>query len=174
VARRVAAFKPARVAELAWHEVVLGQSTIIWTVFDEEAAIIAEHLTGLPAVRFVALDGQMSDTARAAAIAGFKDGTFNVLLTKPQLAGYGLNFQHCRAMVFSGLDDSFERMYQAVRRAYRFGQTEAVQVYVPYVPELEGMIFENVQAKEARFLTDVAAMEQHYIDAVKENHHAVA
>jgi hypothetical protein len=84
------------------------------------------------------------------------------LISKPQLIGYGLNLQFVKSMVFSGFDDSFERMYQAIRRAYRLGQTEPVRVFVPYVPELEGLVFENVKQKEARFLAEVAAQERLY------------
>jgi hypothetical protein len=69
-------------------------------------------------------------------------------------------------MVFSGLDDSFERRYQAVRRAYRLGQTETVHVHLPHVPELEGHLLSNVAEKEARFEADVARMEANYVEAL--------
>jgi hypothetical protein len=65
-------------------------------------------------------------------------------------------------MVFSGFDDSFERLYQSVRRAYRFGQTETVYVDVPVIPELEGTVFGNVKSKQARFEADVAVQETYY------------
>lgn len=71
-------------------------------------------------------------------------------------------------MVFSGLDDSFERFYQAVRRAYRFGQTDTVHVHLPVVPELEGVMLDNLKAKQDRFESDVAAQERHYVNAVTE------
>jgi len=89
-----------------------------------------------------------------------------VIISKAQLIGYGLNLQNCRSMIFSGFDDSFERMYQAIRRAYRFGQTETVRVHVPYIPELEGMIFENVQGKERQFMEDVGMQERYYREAL--------
>ncbi len=160
---RIDSLKPAKVAELVTEEVEAGRAVLVWTVFDEESRILAERLSGIgPAV----LEGSMSAETRQKAIDAFRSGDAPVLITKAQLAGYGLNFQHCRAMVFSGFDDSFERMYQAVRRAYRFGQTETVRVHIPVVPELEGMIFENVQAKQARFERDAAEQERHYIAAM--------
>jgi hypothetical protein len=58
-------------------------------------------------------------------------------------------------------------MYQAIRRAYRFGQTESVRVHITYVPELEGLIFENVRAKQRRFDTDTAECERYYLAAFK-------
>jgi hypothetical protein len=85
-----------------------------------------------------------------------------ILVTKPSLVGYGLNFQHCRAMVLSGIDDSFERMYQAIRRAYRYGQTEPVHVHVPVIPELEGLMLANLARKQAQFDTDTAEQERWY------------
>lgn len=96
----------------------------------------------------------------------FRSGALRVLISKPQLIGYGLNLQHCRSMVFSGIDDSFERRYQAERRAVRFGQTETVRVHEPYIPELEGMMFGNVARKEQRFLDDVAQQERWYRQAL--------
>jgi hypothetical protein len=108
----------------------------------------------------------MSQDARQDVIDRFLRGELRVLISKAQLIGYGLNFQNCRSMVFSGFDDSFERMYQAIRRAYRFGQKEVVRVHVPYIPELEGMIFDNVQNKERQFLQDVAEQEKYYREAL--------
>lgn len=157
---RVPSRKPARVAAIVRSEVAAGRAVLVWTVFDEESAIIAEHLADVPGV--TSLHGDMKPEARDRVIAAFKAGETCVLITKAVLLGQGLNFQHCRAMVFSGLDDSFERMYQAVRRAYRFGQTETVHVYVPIIPELEGMVFDNVKTKEGMFLRDVAEQETHY------------
>jgi site-specific DNA-cytosine methylase len=114
-----------------------------------------------------ALHGSHSPEEREATIAAFKSGAIDVLVTKAQLVGYGLNFQNCRAMVFSGFDDSYERMYQAVRRAYRFGQTETVHVHVPVIRELEGMIFDNLQRKQAQFDHDVEIQERYYRDCAR-------
>lgn len=94
-------------------------------------------------------------------------GDVRVLISKASLIGFGLNFQFCRAMIFSGFDDSFERMYQAIRRCYRFGQTETVRVHVPYIPELEGLMLANVKGKERRFLQDVAIQEGYYRQALE-------
>lgn len=160
-ARRIPSLKPARVAELVAEHVDAGRQVLVWTAFDAEAEIVTEELVHAD-VEAVTLHGDDSEQDRQDAIDGFKSGTTAVLVSKAQLVGYGLNFQNARAMVFSGLDDSFERMYQAVRRAYRYGQTEPVHVEVPYVAELEGMIFENVRGKERRFMEEAAACEEHY------------
>lgn len=156
--------KPQFVADLVQQERAAGRQCIVWTVFDEESRIL-QDLIGHDTV---ALDGSMSLEARADALQAFGAGSAGVLLTKPQLAGYGLNMQFCRSMVFSGIDDSFERAYQAVRRCYRFGQTETVHVHYPYIPELEGLVWSNVKRKEQRFMADVAECEAAYKTAIHE------
>jgi len=160
--RRVASHKPRRVAAIATAALKHGP-VLIWTAFDAEATILAEYLPGA-----AILTGSMSDAVREQTLARFRDGEITILISKPQLIGYGLNLQFVRGMVFSGFDDSFERMYQAIRRAYRFGQTETVRVWTPYVPELEGLIFTNVREKERRFMDEVAQQERHYRDALQE------
>jgi hypothetical protein len=152
--------KPPRVAELATDHVEAGRQTIVWTVFDEEGEIVRELLPA--SIESAMLSGKQSDGQRDALIRRFKAGELPVLISKASLLGYGLNFQNCRAMVFSGIDDSFERMYQSIRRAYRLGQTETVHVDIPVIPELEGTVFGNVRRKEARFDEDTAVQEEHY------------
>lgn len=162
--------KPQKVAELVADERAAGRQVLVWTSFDEEGRILSD-LIGEEAST---LDGKMSEAGRLAVLDGFRHGDVPVLISKPQLIGYGLNLQHCRAMVFSGFDDSFERMYQAVRRCYRFGQTETVHVHVPYVPELEGLVYSNIRRKETQFLADVAACEEAYREALAELYGTVA
>jgi hypothetical protein len=158
------------VAETIDQEVAAGRQVLVWTTFDEEATVIAEALYGLSgpeSMRSVqVLTGAQSDEARLAILDRFRAGEVRCLISKPQLLGYGLNLQFVKAMIFSGFDDSFERAYQAVRRAYRFGQTDPVRVFWPYVPELEGLMFSNIRAKEARFLDEVAAQEEMYRKAL--------
>lgn len=95
-----------------------------------------------------------------------KPYTVDVLVSKAQLLGYGMNFQFCTAMVFSGFDDSFEKFYQAVRRCYRYGSTKQLHVDVPYVPELENHVWENVLRKRDQWETDTAECEKAYAHAL--------
>lgn len=162
---RIESAKPAFVADLVRQDTAAGHQVLVWTVFDEESALLSEQLAG-DTFPFGILSGAQTEAQRADLLERFRAGDLRCLISKPQLLGYGLNLQFVRSMVFSGFDDSFERMYQAIRRAYRFGQTETVRVHVPYIPELEGMIFSNVKAKEARFLADVEQMEAAYRHAL--------
>lgn len=152
--------KPVKVAELVTEDVADGRQVIVWTVFDEEGEIISEYL---PAeIDRAILSGKQSEDERAALVRRFKAGELPVLITKASLCGYGLNFQNCRSMVFSGLDDSFERMYQSIRRAYRYGQTETVRVHIPVIPELEDTVFSNVRRKQRAFDEDTEIQEGYY------------
>lgn len=163
---RIDSLKPQWVADTVRDEVMAGRRVLVWTTFDEEGEIIAEHLEQF-ALEFAVLTGKQSDTKKVELLTHFRDGWIDCLISKPSLIGYGLNLQFVTSMIFSGLDDSMERRYQAIRRAYRFGQTETVRVFTPYVAELEGAMFENVAEKERRFLAEVAAQEDHYRNALE-------
>lgn len=70
-----------------------------------------------------------------------------VLVSKPSIFGFGLNFQHCSNVAFVGLSDSYEQFYQATRRCWRFGQTKEVNVYI-IVSDAEGAVVANIKRKE--------------------------
>ena len=91
--------------------------------------------------------GAMTPDEKADAFEAFQDGEIRVLVTKPSIAGFGMNFQNCHQMAFVGVSDSWESYYQCIRRCWRFGQTSPVNVYV-VVSELEQQIVENIMRKE--------------------------
>lgn len=95
----------------------------------------------------------------------FAAGRIRVLVTKPKIAGFGLNWQHCARMAFVGVTDSWEAYYQAVRRCWRFGQAREVEVNI-YASDLEGAVVNNLQRKErdALAMADSLSAETH--DAV--------
>ena len=80
-------------------------------------------------------------------LSDFAHGRTRVLITKPSIAGWGLNWQHCARVAFVGVTDSFEAYYQAVRRCWRFGQSRPVDVHL-FVSESEGAVLANLQRKE--------------------------
>ena len=86
-----------------------------------------------------------------------------VLVSKARMFGYGLNMQHCARMAFVGLDDSFEKFYQAVRRCYRFGQKREVKVHI-FTAENEGQILQNIKRKEQLHHEMSANMIEHMKD----------
>jgi superfamily II DNA helicase RecQ len=89
----------------------------------------------------------MTPDEKADAFEAFQDGKIRVLVTKPSIAGMGMNFQNCHQMVFVGLSDSWESYYQSVRRCWRFGQQSPVTAWI-VTSELEQQIVENVKRKE--------------------------
>src|SRR3990167_5778776 len=116
---------------------------IVWCGLNDEQEAIAEALDG----DCVSVAGNDPEGTKRERIMAFLSGQARVLVTKARIAGFGLNLQHCHQMAFLGLGDSYETYYQSIRRCYRFGQTEPVQVHI-VVSEAETGIVRNVQQKE--------------------------
>lgn len=115
---------------------------IVWTYTNAESELMAELIPDC-----VEVVGADSPDAKAAAIEGFQDGAYRVLVTKPSIGGYGLNLQNAHNQLFVGLSYSWEEWYQAIRRCYRFGQTKPVNVSV-VLTEAEREVYEAIMAKE--------------------------
>lgn len=160
--------KPQFVADLIRSEVAQGLQVLVWTVFDAESDIIADKLSGSgAALQFDLLTGKTKDEDRIAILDRFRRGESQALISRASMLGYGMNFQCCGSMIFSGWNDSFESYYQAVRRAYRFGQTRRVRVHLPVVTELEEDQLDNIFRKERENNAAIEEMEQSYIFATK-------
>jgi len=123
---------------------------IIWCNLNEESAKLTAAINGAVEVK-----GSDSIDKKESCIEAFTNGTSRVIVTKPSITGYGLNWQHCYKMAFVGLSDSYEDLYQAIRRCYRFGQKMPVEVYL-VSSNLEGAVKENIERKEdqARVMSD--------------------
>lgn len=93
----------------------------------------------------------------------FANSDVRVLVTKPKIAGFGMNWQSCHNMIFVGLSDSFEAYYQAVRRCYRFGQEHEVHVYI-IISAKEGCVKENIERKQ----DDALVMQHEMLKYTKE------
>lgn len=98
---------------------------IIWCDTDYEADALTARIPGALEVR-----GSMSPEVKEERLTAFSTGKARIIVTKPSLAGFGLNWQHCARMAFVGLSFSYESFYQAVRRCWRFGQARPVDVHV--------------------------------------------
>ncbi len=83
---------------------------------------------------------------------GFTDGTVKRLVTKPSIAGFGMNWQHCCKVLFVGLSDSYEQFYQSLRRVWRFLQKNPVDCFV-IISRTEGAVLANIKRKEAQAAT---------------------
>jgi len=101
-------------------------------------------------------------------LADFAAGRIRVLITKPSIAGFGLNWQHCARMAFVGVTDSFEAYYQAVRRCWRFGQKRQVEVHI-FASEREGAVVANLKRKEHDAMAMADALSEETLAAVRSN-----
>lgn len=115
---------------------------VVWCDLNAESELLAKSIRGAVEIR-----GSDTIEDKEARLDAFARGDVRVLVTKPSICGFGLNWQHCSRMAFVGVTDSWESYYQAVRRCWRFGQKNVVQVHV-YASELEGSVVANLERKE--------------------------
>lgn len=118
---------------------------IVWVDTDYDADAIMARIPDAVEVR-----GNMPPDVKEERLMSFVNGTTRILVTKPSIAGMGLNLQHCARMAFTGLSFSFESYHQAVRRCWRFGQTRPVHVHVT-MSDTEKAIIEAIQRKQGNF-----------------------
>jgi len=120
-------------------------SWIIWCELNEESSKLTSAITGA-----VEIAGSHDALYKEKSMEDFSIGNISRIVRKPKICGYGMNFQICHNMAFVGLSDSFEKYYQAIRRCWRFGQLNPVNVYV-ITSSLEGAVVNNIKRKEAEF-----------------------
>jgi hypothetical protein len=131
---------------------------VCWCNLNSESESLTKAIPGAVEIR-----GSDSEHKKTSAAKGFTHGEFRVLVTKPSIFGFGMNWQHCRDTVFVGLNDSFEQVFQAVRRFWRFGQTKPVNVHF-ISSEIEGAVVANLRRKEADAERMADAMIEHMAD----------
>jgi SNF2 family DNA or RNA helicase len=119
---------------------------LIWCNLNVEQDLIAKMLGD----KCISIQGSTPPNEKIRLEKLWREGDIPVLITKPLCFGFGMNWQCCSKMIFIGLSDSFEQMYQAIRRCWRFGQKHRVKVYI-IVSETEGAVVANIKRKEADF-----------------------
>lgn len=117
-------------------------SWLMWVDYNDESEMLAKKCRDCIEVK-----GSDEPEYKANASIDFSNGDIHCLVSKPSIFGFGSNFQSCHNMVFCGLSDSYERFYQAVRRCWRFGQENEVNVYI-ILSEREVSILENIRRKQ--------------------------
>jgi len=125
---------------------------IIWVKQNEEADMVRSLVPDAVEVR-----GSETPEQKEKKLLGFARGEFRVLLTKAKIAQFGLNYQHCHNQIFASLDFSFEGLYQAIRRSYRFGQTKPVNIYLITTDTMQN-VTESLTRKEVQFKNMQAQM----------------
>lgn len=129
----------ARAVELANSN---SEQWIVWCNLNDESAALSKGISGA-----VEVTGSDSDEHKIKAMREFADGKARVLVSKSSICGFGMNWQHCGNVIYF-VDDSHERLYQAVRRCWRFGRTEPVTVHL-IASELESTVISNLKRKES-------------------------
>jgi superfamily II DNA or RNA helicase len=143
--------KPQFIADLiaTWPD----ESTIVWCKYNDEQRAVEQVLPDAASI-----DGATKQADRERIVADFKAGRIKTLITKPKILGFGLNLQVCTRQVFSGLQDSYEEYYQAVKRSNRVGSSKPLNVHIP-VSDVERPMVENVLQKAKRVESDTKEQE---------------
>jgi hypothetical protein len=129
-----------RAAELAAHD----RPVTVWCETNEESALLAQLIPGA-----VEVHGSLDPDEKENRLLGFADGAYRAMVSKPKLAGFGVNWQHCAHAVFASISFSYEQHYQAVRRSWRFGQTGRVRNDI-VISDTEATVWEAITAKSAK------------------------
>lgn len=129
----------ARAAEIANGT---EEQVLVWCDLNNESKALTKAIGGA-----VEVEGSMSLDEKENGIVGFLTGKNRVLVSKPSIAGFGINAQNAHIEIFVGLSDSFEQYYQAVRRCWRYGQEKPVDVYI-IISDAEGAVKENIARKQ--------------------------
>jgi len=124
-----------------------NQSYIIWVNQNTEGDKLEKLLKEYGAKQ---VSGSNSMELKETILLDFAENKFPILITKAKIAGMGMNFQHCHNQIFAGLDFSFEKLYQSVRRSYRFGQKEKVTVHLITTDTMQN-VTETIKEKERVF-----------------------
>lgn len=122
-----------------------NEQWLVWCDLNDESARLSELIS-----ESVEVKGSDKSEYKSNSMLEFSDGTVKCLITKPKIAGFGMNWQNCHNMIFTGLSDSYEQYYQAVRRCWRFGQEKPVNVYI-IISAKEGCVKENIERKQCDF-----------------------
>jgi len=115
---------------------------VIWCNLNDESAALKSAIPDAVEVK-----GSDSNDHKEKSLVGFSRGEIRVLVTKPSIAGWGMNWQSCHNVAFCGISHSYEQFYQAIRRCWRFGQKSPVTVHV-VIGEREMAVLDNVKRKE--------------------------
>ena len=115
---------------------------VVWCDLNAESDMLARMIPDSVEIR-----GSDTDEHKSTSMMDFAEGKIRVLVTKPSIAGWGMNWQNCARMAFVGLSDSYEMLYQATRRCWRFGQLRDVAIHI-IIGSGEGAVLANVMRKE--------------------------
>lgn len=123
------------------------ENFIIWIKQNEEGEYLRRLIPDAIEVK-----GSDSPEYKEEKLLGFANNEFRILITKAKIAQFGLNYQNCHNQIFASLDFSFESLYQAVRRSYRFGQEQPVNIHI-IATDTMGNVIQSIKNKQHQFET---------------------
>lgn len=129
------------------------ESALIWCIYNAEQSEMERAFPHAESIH-----GETEEADRVAMVDRFKAGESKLLISKPKILGFGLNLQIATRQVFSGLQDSYESYYQAVKRSNRIGSTKPLHVHIP-ITEIEAPMVENVLRKARQIDADTREQE---------------
>jgi hypothetical protein len=135
------------------------ENFIIWIKQNEEGEMLRKLLP-----EAIEVKGSDTNEWKKEKLLGFANNEFKILITKTKIASFGMNFQNCRNQIFASLDFSFEGLYQAIRRSYRFGQKEQVNIYLITTDTMANVI-DSINKKQKQF----EIMQDEMSKAINEN-----
>ena len=141
-----------------------NESWIVWCDLNNESESISK------AINATEITGAQENEIKEKYLLGFATGDYRMIVSKPKIAGFGLNFQVCHNVIFAGLSDSYEAFYQAIRRCWRFGQKSKVNCHI-ITTDIEGNIVDNIKRKEADAQRMRKEMIEHMQDITKSELH---
>ncbi len=121
------------------------ENFIIWIKQNEEGDLLKKLLPEAKEVK-----GSDTNEWKEKTLLGFANNEFRILITKTKIASFGMNYQNCRNQIFASLDFSFEGLYQAIRRSYRFGQKNEVNIYLITTDTMSN-VNEAINKKQKQF-----------------------
>jgi len=133
---------------------------LVWCDLNAESEALTKAIRGAVEVK-----GADEAEHKERALTDFAAGRIRVLVSKPSIAGWGMNFQRCARIAFVGVTDSWESYYQAVRRCWRFGQSRQVEVHI-FASDIEGAVVANLRRKEADALAMAESLSAETREAV--------
>lgn len=130
-------------------------SCIVWCHLNDESKLLTELIPGS-----VEIKGADTPEHKEKSLIGFSLGEIKKIISKPKIAGFGMNFQNTHDCIFVGLSDSWESFYQAIRRQWRYGQEHQVNVYI-ISADTEGAVLANIKRKDRQHDDLMAGMMDH-------------
>jgi len=135
------------------------ENFIIWVKQNEEGELLRKLLP-----EAIEVKGADTNEWKEKHLLGFAENKFRILISKTKIASFGMNYQNCRNQIFASLDFSFEGLYQAIRRSYRFGQKNEVNIFL-ITTDTMANVKQSIDTKQKQF----ELMQDEMSHAVNEN-----